>query len=365
MTSEKSTKIIDKMESNKIKDAHFSQFARDLISNLKEKQQKVVLHRFGLSGRKKLTLDAIGKDFGVTRERVRQIEAASLNRLRKLAVLEHNKGVFEKIKSIIAQKGGIVLEDNLVDELIADLDQSRKEEIKKILRFILILNEDIKSVEENDSINAGWHLSSLDKQMIEDIAKVFSQILESKGEVLTDEAILLEASKHATIEKYKEKATPEFLKSSINMTKCLHRTEDGKRGLVSWSWVKPRTIKDKIFFVLSKKGEPMHFSEIGAAIDISAFDSKKATVQTIHNELISDDRFVLVGRGLYALNNWGFAGGTVENVIEKILKDQGPLDQNSVVEEVMKKKKVKKATILINLQNSPKFKKTSDGYILA
>lgn len=365
MTSEKAVKIINKIESNKIKDAHFSQFARDLISNLKEKQQKVILYRFGLSGRKKLTLDAIGKDFGVTRERVRQIEAASLNRLRKLAILEHNKPIFEKIKSILSQKGGVIQQDHLIDELILDLDQNRKEEIKKLLKFILLLNEDVKSIEESESINAGWHLASLDKKMIEDVIKVFSQILESKGEVLTDEAILLEVSKHEIIGKYKESATPEFLKSSINMTKKLHQTEDGKRGLTSWSWVKPRTIKDKIFFVLSKKGEPMHFSEIGQAIDTSAFDSKKATVQTIHNELISDDRFVLVGRGLYALSNWGFEGGTVENVIANILKAKGPLDQNSVVEEVMKKKKVKKATILINLQNSPKFKKTGEGYILA
>jgi hypothetical protein len=365
MTKDNSVKIINKIESNKIKDAHFSQFARDLISNLKEKQQKVILHRFGLSGRKKLTLDAIGKDFGVTRERVRQIEAASLNRLRKLVVLDHNKPTFEKIKSILSENGGVIFEDGLINELILDLDQNRKEEIKKILRFILLLDEDIKSIEESESINAGWHLSALDKKMIEDIIKAFSQILESKGEVLEDEAILLEASKHTTVEKYKDKITPEFLKSSINMTKKLHRTEDGKRGLSSWSWVKPRTIKDKIFFVLSKKGEPMHFSEIGDAIDTSAFDSKKATVQTIHNELISDTRFVLVGRGLYALSNWGFEGGTVENVIKNILKDKGPLDQNSVVEEVMKKKRVKKATILINLQNSPNFQKTAEGYTLA
>lgn len=365
MSIEKAEKIINKIESNKIKDAHFSQFARDLISNLKEKQQKVVLHRFGLSGRKKLTLDAIGKDFGVTRERVRQIEAASLNRLRKLSILDHNKPVFEKIKSILSQKGGIINEDVLVNELIADLDQNRKEEIKKILRFILLLNEDISVINESENTGAGWHLASLDKKMIEEIIKIFTQILEAKGEVLTDEAILLEVSKHEIVEKYKKDATPEFLKSSIDMTKKLHKTEDGKRGLASWSWVKPRTIKDKIFFVLSKKGEPMHFSEISNAISESQFDHKKATLQTIHNELISDPRFVLVGRGLYALNGWGFEGGTVENVIEKILKDMGPLDQNSVVEEVMKKKKVKKATILINLQNSPKFKKTAEGYVLA
>lgn len=365
MTSEKAEKIINKLESNMIKDAHFSQFARDLVSNLKDKQQKVVLHRFGLSGRKKLTLDAIGKDFGVTRERVRQIEVASINRLKKLSVLDHNKPVFDKIKNIIEDRGGIIHEEGLVDELILDLDQNRKEEIKKILRFILLLTEDINAIEESEHTNAGWYLSRLDKKMIEDVTKVFADVLESKGNVLEDEAILMEVAKHELLAKHKKDIGPSFLKSSIDMTRKLHKTEDGKRGLVTWSWVKPRTIRDKIFFVLSKKIEPMHFSEIADAIEKASFDNKKATLQTIHNELISDNRFVLVGRGLYALSDWGFEGGTVEEVIDKVLKKDGPLSQNAVVEEVMKKKKVKKATVLINLQNSPKFKQTPEGYVSA
>ncbi len=82
MIKDKAETILDKLEESKIKDAHFSQFARDLISNLKEKQQKVVLKRFGLSGRKKVTLDSIGQEYGVTRERIRQIEAKALRRLR-------------------------------------------------------------------------------------------------------------------------------------------------------------------------------------------------------------------------------------------------------------------------------------------
>jgi len=361
-----SEKIINKLESNKIKDAHFTQFSRDLISNLKEKQQKVILHRFGLSGRKHLTLDAIGKEFGVTRERVRQIEVASINKLKKLAILEHNKPYLNKIKSVIEENGGVIAEEKLARELIADLDEKRMDEIKKILKFILLLNEDVQPVEDNELTNSGWALSRYNKKMIEDVARAFAEVLESKGDVLNDETVLLEVLKHETMAKYKEDITKQFLHSSIDLAKKLHQTEDGKRGLSSWAWVKPRTIRDKIFFVLSKKGEPMHFSEISEAINASAFDHKKATLQTIHNELISDDRFILVGRGLYGLSTWGFEGGTVEDVIEKVLKKAGkPLDQDEVVEEIMKKKRVKKATILINLQNSKKFKKTGEGYILA
>uniref|UniRef100_A0A7C4R7Q2 HTH HARE-type domain-containing protein n=1 Tax=candidate division CPR3 bacterium TaxID=2268181 RepID=A0A7C4R7Q2_UNCC3 len=367
MSNKIAKEIAEKLKSNKIKDAHFTQFSRDLISNLKEKQQKVILHRFGLSGRKRLTLDAIGKDFGVTRERVRQIEVASITKLKKLSQLDHNKPHIERIKNIIEENGGVISEDRLVRELILDLDEKRAEEIKRILRFILLLSEDIQAIEDNDHTHFGWALSRYGKKMIEDIAQAFVDVLESRGDSLEDEVILLEILKHEIMAKYKSDITKGFLQSSIDLVKKLHKTEDGKRGLSTWSWVKPKTIRDKIFYVLSKKKEPMHFSQIAEEINNAGFDHKKATLQTIHNELISDDRFILVGRGLYGLKDWGFEGGTVEDVIEKILKKNGsePMDQNTVVEEVIKKKKVKKATILINLQNSPKFKRTKEGYVLA
>lgn len=366
MANREAMKIVEKLESNKIKDAHFTQFSRDLISNLKEKQQKVVLHRFGLSGRKRITLDAIGKEFGVTRERVRQIEVASLNKLRKLSQLEHNRPHMDRVKNVIQENGGVVAENKLVSELIADLDEKRSEEIKRILRFILLLSEDIQTIDENETTNFGWALSKFDKKMIEEIVHAFSDILEKKGEVLEDEAILLEIAKHETVDKYKNDVNNKFLQSAVDLVKKFHKTEDGKRGLASWSWVKPKTVRDKIFYVLSKTNEPMHFNQISEAINNHGFDHKKATVQTIHNELISDNRFILVGRGLYGLKDWGFEGGTVEEVIEKILrKENNPLSQDLVLEEVMKKKKVKKATVLINLQNSPRFKKTNEGYILA
>lgn len=358
-------KIVDSMIESKLKDAHFVQFARDLVSNLKEKQQKVVLKRFGLSGRKKTTLDAIGKEFGVTRERIRQIEAASLNKLKKLAKLEHNKHILEKIRGIIDANGGVIDEKTLVHKLIVDLDKNREEEVKKIVKFIILLDDEVNTIDETDHLNPGWSLADYKRDLIEDVAKAYAEILETREEVLADEILLEEILKHKVFDKNKEKLNDKFLSSSIDMVKKLHKTDDGKRGLTSWPWVKPKTIRDKIFFVLSKNGSPMHFTEIFDEIKKASFDTKSATLQTIHNELISDSRFVLVGRGLYGLSGWGFEAGTVEEVIEKILKSNAPASQDEIVEEVMKKKKVKKATILINLQNSSKFKKTSEGYVLA
>ncbi len=357
--------ILETLTESKIKDAHFAKFVRDLISHLKEKQRKVLMRRFGLSGRKHSTLDSIGKEFGVTRERIRQIEAASLVKLRKIAKLDHNKSTFDKIRVIITGCGGAVKENILASELIADLAKEREDEIKKTLKFVLLLDEEVRAIPESDQTHAGWALSQYTAGMIGEIANAFSSILEARGEVMEDEALLTAIAQHEVAKKHAENVNPAFFKSAMELSRQLHPHGEGKRGLSSWSWVKPKTIRDKIFYILSKKGEPLHFSEIAKEIEKGAFDLKKVTVQTVHNELISDKRFVLVGRGLYGLTTWGFEAGTVEEVIEKIMrKASAPMAQKDIVEKVMEKKRVKKATILINLQSSKKFKRSKDGWML-
>jgi RNA polymerase primary sigma factor/RNA polymerase nonessential primary-like sigma factor len=49
---------------------------------LPEKEQTVIVSRFGLDGSEARTLEEIGRDMGLTRERVRQIEMTALSRLR-------------------------------------------------------------------------------------------------------------------------------------------------------------------------------------------------------------------------------------------------------------------------------------------
>jgi len=52
------------------------------LSNLSEKERKVLILRYGLDGNKSYTLEEVGKIFGITRERVRQIETKALRKLR-------------------------------------------------------------------------------------------------------------------------------------------------------------------------------------------------------------------------------------------------------------------------------------------
>ena len=52
-------------------------------SKLNQREAMVIAMRFGLAGNTEHTLEEIGKQLGVTRERVRQIEAKALNKLRR------------------------------------------------------------------------------------------------------------------------------------------------------------------------------------------------------------------------------------------------------------------------------------------
>ena len=106
---------------------------------------------------------------------------------------------------------------------------------------------------------------------------------------------------------------------------------------------------------------PLHFKEIANNICTLGIDKKPAHVQTVHNELIKDGRFVLVGRGVYALREHGYEPGTVREVITRLLKERGPLDSTEVVRLVNQKRFLKENTILLNLQNRRHFKRLEDG----
>jgi DNA-directed RNA polymerase delta subunit len=118
-------------------------------------------------------------------------------------------------------------------------------------------------------------------------------------------------------------------------------------------------MRDYAFLVIRKHGSPIHFREV--AKQIEKLFGKKAHVATTHNELIKDPRFVLVGRGLYALAEWGYMSGVVKDVIKKVIEKHGPLTKDQVIEKVLKERYVKENTIIVNLQNPKYFKKDREG----
>jgi hypothetical protein len=124
---------------------------------------------------------------------------------------------------------------------------------------------------------------------------------------------------------------------------------------MKWRHVNPRTIRDKIFFVLRESGKPLHFVDISNEIVKAQFDRKSLNHQAIHNELIRNDEFVLIGRGIYALKEWGYSVGTVADIIISILQKHGSLSQDDIIAEVLKQRQVKPITIILNLKSKDTF----------
>jgi len=196
------------------------------------------------------------------------------------------------------------------------------------------------------------------------ITKVLEYGDEKQIKAKVDELVktVKEFGKPLTIDELDAKLSyehPDHVKAVAMVSKLMTHLKD-QWGLMKWPTVNPKNIRDKIFAVLSETGKPMHFSAIAEAIKESDFKRKDVTMQAIHNELIKDKRFVLIGRGIYALSDWGYSRGTVSDIIADVLKKEGePLHRDEIVKRVLKHRKVKETTILLNLQSKSQFKRTA------
>src|ERR1017187_6853714 len=96
----------------------FSQFrpvdiVKEILSDLKERDRRILIDRYGLEGAEAKTLAAIGQEQNLTRERVRQIEKDLLKNLRKTSLQKQgftdNK---DFLLNIITEHGRIIAEEN-------------------------------------------------------------------------------------------------------------------------------------------------------------------------------------------------------------------------------------------------------------
>ena len=325
------------------------------ITKLKEKEKKVISERFGLNIKKK-TLAAIGSDLGLSRERVRQIEKEGLRKL-SIFFASTYRGKADELIAMVEIENGI-LNKNDAEEKALGKNSSEKE--RNALHLLFSILNDVENIERDDHIHDSWILASVPKKEVIQVLKDWSSYLAKSKQPATID-VLIEAHPHHL----KHKVS--FLSTLPKISKKIIQNYEGNLGLSVWPEFNPKNVRDKIYYVLRKNQTPMHFSEIGRAIQNESFDGKKVVLATIHNELIADKRFILIGRGIYALSEWGYLPGTVEQIIINVLsKSGGAMTLSDIYKEVSKQRQVRKNTILINLQTQKEFKKLgSDKYILA
>src|SRR3989344_1206703 len=329
--------------------------SKRLLSILPKRAQDVLVNRYGLGAKAtKLTLDAIGKKYAITRERVRQIENHSLTTIRKSKAYKDAEPIFAELKELVLTLGGLVSEKDLLNHLAKDVSTQNH------FHFLMVIGEEFKREKEDEEFKHRWYVDAeLSEKIKATLRKLYSKLSDDElvfeGDLISS---FLEEVKDLN-EKYKSE---EVVKRWLSVSHKIGKNPLGEWGRTSSSNVNAKGMRDFAFLVIRKHGSPIHFKEVAKAI--TQYFNKKAHVATTHNELIKDSRFVLVGRGLYALAEWGYMSGVVKDVIKKILGKEGPLMKDKIIEKVLKERYVKENTILVNLQNPKYFKKDSSGRYL-
>jgi DNA-directed RNA polymerase delta subunit len=307
----------------------------------KDRDREVLTKRHGVLGNKPQTLEQIGQQLGITRERVRQIEKAALARIRQEN--EINPDFSNALIAIIDKKGGVIRFEQVVDRLT---DQ----ELAAELSFIIRTNPKFYYLDKNDLLDS--LVVNAEVYSEEDVKDLHQLILVTTKELGKPGRFERIAGKIDG--PHKAESLMEIAHASAKMAEL-----EENWGLSHWPEVNPKSIRDKVYLVLKKNGRPMHFSDIAAKLDQVQANPKKVTTQAVHNELIKDKRFVLIGRGIYALAEWGYQAGTVADIIEGILKEESPLTKDEIVRRVLARRQVKVTTIALNLQEKPQFERVA------
>lgn len=315
----------------------------NLFSDLLDRERDILSRRFGLSGVKGETLEKIGQMHKLTRERVRQIEAASIRKIKKLENLEEFLNSLRNIiNQLLEEHGGMLRKDYLLDILTVyclevgkqegeNVSEDRKSIYRNHFNFLIskLLEDGFDIVKDSNEFNPYYKIKGKNVSHLEEMTNDLVAKVEEVQKTLTTEDILdllkklnsytkisdelAEAGNSDLTSLFKSETFPDkaeiingnkVLYALLQTVKNVEQNKYGHWGKADWQEIKPKTINDKIYLVLKNEGKPMHFTDIAAKINEMKFDKKNANPATVHNELILDERYLLTGRGMYGLKDW-------------------------------------------------------------
>lgn len=359
-----STSILDKIlaskEDKEKEEFHPADVIRQLLQQLNTKEADVLKRRYGLNGSVKETLEAIGASYHVTRERVRQIENLAVKKMKAADQFSSlMKPVEHVVVTVLEEHGGLMESNHLLDELFSVQRTATNDQAMYFLLSDLI-DQRVSKTGPDQTFNKSWRLKTADMDFIQATIELLLRCIRSADQPL-DMVRLYEAIKGDTFYlQHADRLSEKVVLALLEASNQIERNPFDEYGLREWGSIVPKRMNDKIYLVLKKVAKPMHFVDI--ARQITEIFKKEAYPPTVHNELILNHHYVLVGRGIYALREWGYEKGVVSDVITQVLQHLGkPLYREEIVEAVLKRRIVKKNTIHLALTNKAVFTKLPDG----
>ncbi|NQT49127.1 hypothetical protein HQ571_00370 [Candidatus Kuenenbacteria bacterium] len=357
---------------------NFQELFVNLLSKLSDREQEVLKQRYHLTSdlAKKATLRQIGESYNITRERVRQIEREAVRKLVKHAEAQEFAGELKQIEVALGnhleRQGGLVREDHLLENYV---NENYELDFLHSNAFLFVLEHVFDTVVRagnHDKFYSVWALKQIDLEKIADLLGNVETHLNEQNKVHSPQEIVnvgvekLSDELKSVLEKYSEKHSDReiknFVENYIHSASGIEKNILDQWGLSNWDTIRPKKLSDKINLIFQNINDPLHFRDLAENINDAGFDHKKICAATVHNELIANKDFVLIGRGIYAPGEWGYSTGTVSDIITKILQDsEEPLSKDEIFNGVLKQRKVNQSTIYLTLINKDKFAKTEDG----
>lgn len=354
----------------------FEDFFTALLGKLSEREQVVLKNRYQLTSdlTESATLKKIGDIYNITRERVRQIERDAIDKIVALAktadFASGLQGLEQDCVEYLEKNGGVVREDHLLDNYVKPEHDFDKLHLNAYLFALEYLFDSTVQVDDHEYFYSVWTLKHIDLDKVAEYIKALEQKIADEKKLYAHDEMLEAAQAHlptdlqSMLEGYAEKHDvdlAELAHAYLRATTKIGKNIMDQWGLEAWATVRPQKLTDKIKLIMHKIGKPLHFRDIAEMIKGAAFDQKKICPATVHNELIANDNFVLIGRGLYALKDWGYTSGTVADIITRVLQESGPLTKEAIYDKVLAARQVNKSTIYLTLINKDKFARTDDG----
>jgi DNA-directed RNA polymerase delta subunit len=355
--------IIDTHQKESLQQFELNLIIAKILEPLKEREKVILTKRYGLNGEETQTLKTVGEEQGLTRERVRQIEKDLLKNLKRgVQELDQFVTARDLLLNTVTEHGGIMSEKSLLDYLGIDSEQEAN-----AIKFLLNLVTELEEHEEDKHVKQSWARLGFDKDFLHDFIKTTKNLMENHGKPLHSDEFIEKFRNSDFFKKYEQQLNQKVMINFLHTAAGVHQNSFGEFGLHHWNEIRPKDVGDKAYLVMKHHKKPEHYSAITDLINEHALDKRTAYKETVHNKLIKDKRFVLVGRGMYALAEWGYKPGVVSDIIVSVLQDAGkPLGREDIIEEVLKRRMVKKNTILVGLSNKKLFRKVGKNlYTLA